>query len=324
MATPPLSPQLVLVAPMLSELSGWVASLPLGEALPFAAGGHPLRPPLRWNASLRVLGLVAGMGLARASTSVGALGHDERFDLRCAHWLIAGIAGVDPELGSIGSAFWARRLVSLDGGNLVDGVGHVPTGRSPEARYSPPLPSRAQAEQTGNLFVLDDELVEFAYGASRGAALVDTVHLQNARKQYTEVAARAPPAVRLGDAATSGSFWAGRESNAWAANASRFYTLGESRAVTTDEEDAAVAEALGSLHRAGKANRTRLLVLRTASDYTYPPAGVPIEGWFFRSELHFAQAEALDAIIRAGRPAVDALLARRDMTSSCCVRRDRQ
>lgn len=276
-AGPLFVPRIVIVAPMLTELERWVERLPLGSALAFPAGAHPEQPPLRWNSTLGVLGMVTGMGPTRSSTSVGALGYDERFDLRCAHWLLAGIAGVDPSIGSIGSAFWARSLVSLDGGCYVDSVGHVPSGRPPVGRYLPPLPTRAEAERSGNLYTLSPELVASAYAASQGVQLRDTPHLKQAREGYAEAAARAPPRVELGDATTSGSFWAGRQSNAWAANASRFYTAGAPPAATSDEEDTAVAEALGSLHRAGRANSSRLLVLRAASDYTYPPLGMPID-----------------------------------------------
>jgi purine nucleoside permease len=306
-ASPLLVPRIVIVAPMLSELERWTERLPLGSALAFPAGAHPERPPLRWNSTLGVLGMVAGMGPTRSSTSVAALGHDARFDLGCAHWLLAGIAGVDPSVGSIGSAFWARSLISLDGGSYVDGVGHVPSGRSPNGRYTPPFPTRAEAEKSGHLYTLNTELVAMAFAASKGVQLLDTPHLRRAREGYAEPAASAPPRVLLGDATTAAYFWAGRVSNAWAANESRFYTGGGNVAATTDEEDTAVAEALGSLHRAGRANSSRLLVLRAASDYTYPPSGIAIEDWFFVSKLHFAEEEALDALWAAGRPAVEAI-----------------
>jgi len=301
-------PRVVVVAPMTSELERWVSHFPLGSALPFLAGAHPDRPPLRWNATLGVLGLTTGMGPSRASTSVSALGYDGRFDLRFTTWLIAGIAGVDPAAGSLGSVFWASRLVSVDGGSYVDGLGHVPMGRTPEGRYAPPLPTRAEAERSGNLYLLDPTLVALAFHASEGVALRDTPRLRRARENYTQLAARQPPSVCLGDSTTSAYFWAGATSNEWAANASFFYSCGAARAATSDEEDAAVAEALGSLQRAGRANRSRLLVLRAASDYTYPPAGTPIEDWFFRSGDHFAEEEAYDALLAAGAPAVRALL----------------
>ena len=85
------------------ELQYWVERWPLAESLPFAAGERDLR----WD-ERGVLAVVTGVGTARAAATVMALGMDPRFDLGRAYWLIAGIAGVDPEDASVGSAAWAR------------------------------------------------------------------------------------------------------------------------------------------------------------------------------------------------------------------------
>jgi purine nucleoside permease len=55
-----------------------------------------------------VLGIVIGEGTARASASITALGHDRRFDLRQAYWVIAAIVGINPNVASVGSAAWAH------------------------------------------------------------------------------------------------------------------------------------------------------------------------------------------------------------------------
>ncbi len=48
------------------------------------------------------------------------LAPDPRFDLSKAYWLVAGIAGVDPEDASIGSAAWAEWLVDGDLAHEID------------------------------------------------------------------------------------------------------------------------------------------------------------------------------------------------------------
>ena len=50
-----------------------------------------------------VIAVLTGMSLVNAGVSVMALGTDPRFDLRKSYWLVAGIAGVDPEVASVGS-----------------------------------------------------------------------------------------------------------------------------------------------------------------------------------------------------------------------------
>ncbi len=49
-----------------------------------------------------------------------ALGMDPRFDLTKAYWLVAGIAGIDPADGSLGSAAWAEWVVDGDIGYEID------------------------------------------------------------------------------------------------------------------------------------------------------------------------------------------------------------
>src|SRR6202163_1654485 len=66
------------------------------------------------NPQTGVLGIVTGMGSINSASAVMELGMDPRFDLSHAYWLGGGIAGVDPEDASIGSAAWAEYLVDGD------------------------------------------------------------------------------------------------------------------------------------------------------------------------------------------------------------------
>ena len=85
-----------------------------------------------------VLGVLAGVGTARAAASIMALGLDPRFDCRKAYWLIAGIAGADPVDASLGSAVWSEWVVDGDLAYEVDSreippqwtTGYVPLGKT--------------------------------------------------------------------------------------------------------------------------------------------------------------------------------------------------
>ncbi len=84
------------------ELQHWVEREGLDLELPFPQGGRSLR-----TNTTGVLAVCTGVGTAKAAASIMALGLDPRFDLRRAYWVVAGIAGIDPEDGSTGSAVWA-------------------------------------------------------------------------------------------------------------------------------------------------------------------------------------------------------------------------
>jgi purine nucleoside permease len=116
------------------EFQTWVEQLPLPEKLSFPQGYRDLR----YNPEKGVLGIVTGVGTARAAASIMALGMDRRFDLSRAYWLVAGIAGVNPNEASIGSAAWAEWVVDGDLGFEIDAreipagwpTGFIPLGRA--------------------------------------------------------------------------------------------------------------------------------------------------------------------------------------------------
>ena len=119
--------------------------------------------------------MVTGMGHANAAASMMAVLYSGAFDLRRTYMIIAGIAGMDPERGTIGSAAWARYLVDggiaheIDAremphrwqagyfGVLTDGPGQVP-----------------RFEYRTEVFRLDEALLQKALSLSKSVALEDS------------------------------------------------------------------------------------------------------------------------------------------------------
>ena len=91
------------------EYQLWVEREHLDQVLPMPAGYHHVR--LNKDG---VLGMLTGVGTAKAAASVMALGLDPRFDLSKAYWLVAGIGGGDPADVSLGSAVWADHVIDGD------------------------------------------------------------------------------------------------------------------------------------------------------------------------------------------------------------------
>src|SRR6202162_140391 len=73
------------------EFQYWVERSKLDRVIPFPQGYHDLR--MNHDG---VLGIVTGVGTAKAAASIMALGLDPRFDLTKSYWLVGGIAGSDP------------------------------------------------------------------------------------------------------------------------------------------------------------------------------------------------------------------------------------
>lgn len=231
---------------------------------------------LFFNPHTGVLGMVTGVGTANSASAVMALGLDPRFDLSHAYWLVAGIAGVDPEDASLGSAAWATYVVDGDLAHEIDAREIPPgwsTGYLPLDTTHPYDPSAKPYE--GQVFKLNPGLTEWAYQLTRHVKLKDSEALQRARARYRGFPnAQKPPFVLKGDDLSAMTFWHGRLLNQWANHWVRFWTHGRGNFVMTAMEDTGTLLALGYLHPTGRVDKNRVLVLRTGSDYSEPPPGM--------------------------------------------------
>jgi len=293
------------------EFQNWVEQYPLSEKLPFPQGFRDLR----YNAKGHVLGIVTGVGKAHAAASIMALGLDPRFDLRHAYWLLAGIAGIDPAQASVSSAAWASHIVDGDLAYEIDGrelpadwsTGIVPYDRA--TPFEPPAPS-AVSENGVQDYHLNEGLVGWAYGLTRGLTLPDDAKLQAARAGYPDFPnAQKPPFVLKGDTLSADRFWIGAKLTEWAEHWVPYWTGGEGRFATSAEEDTGYLQALTFLAHAGKVDLARALDLRTASDFSMPPRGTSAAD-FLKSEAkgdYAAYAEAIASAYQVGSPVVRAL-----------------
>src|ERR1700722_9082931 len=103
---PPFAPKVLVVTMFGGEAKPWLQGETLTRriAIPGLAKAHPEIACA--DGALCVM--TTGMGYANAASSISALVFGGRFDLSKTYFLIAGIAGVDPAFGTLGSAHWAR------------------------------------------------------------------------------------------------------------------------------------------------------------------------------------------------------------------------
>lgn len=180
------------------EFQYWVERLPLSQTISFPQGYRDLR----YNPEKQVLGICTGMGTARSAASIMALGSDSRFDLSKAYWLVAGIAGIDPEDGTAGSAVWSEWLVDGDLAHEIDSR-EIPndwsTGYLP-LRRTKPYEEPVQENDFQVAFHLNASLVKWAFDLTKAIRLEDNVTLQKMRATYRDFPeAQKPPRVMMGD-----------------------------------------------------------------------------------------------------------------------------
>ncbi len=253
------------------EYQLWVEREHLDQVLPMPAGYHHVR--LNKDG---VLGMLTGVGTAKAAASVMALGLDPRFDLSKAYWLVAGIGGGDPADVSLGSAVWADHVIDGDLAYEIDAreiPADWPTGMVP-LRKSKPYEQPVKREMEGEIYTLNPDLVNWAFRLTQDTPLADSDKMRTARSRYTGFPnAMKPPFVTRGDTMSSSTFWHGSKLNEWANAWTRYYTGGKGNYMIAAMEDTGTLQSLTLLANAGRADLRRVLVLRTVSNYDRQPPG---------------------------------------------------
>jgi purine nucleoside permease len=288
------------------EFQFWVEREHLDHVLPFPAGNRDLR--MNDNG---VLGLVTGVGTAKAAASIMALGLDPRFDLRHAYWLVAGIAGGDPADTSLGSAAWAEWVVDGDLGHEIDArelPPDWPTGFVPLRKSKPyELP---KAPDEGQAYHLNHALVDWAYRLTKDVPLADTDTIRERRMHFDQAAARRPPFVLKGDEISSSTFWHGKKMDEWANAWMAYYTSGAGNMVTTAMEDTGTLQSLTFLAKAGRVDLERVMVLRTVSNYDQQRPGATATESLSEQKIgkYGAYLPSLESAYAVGHVVVDALV----------------
>jgi len=296
------------------EYQYWVEREHLDTVLPFPQGYHDLRI----NRRTGMLGLLTGVGTARAAASVMALGTDPRFDLTHAYFLVAGIGGIDPAAGSLGSAVWSEWIVDGDLGYEIDAreIPHDtpeqraqwPTGYVPLRKtvpYEQPL-----APENNAVYRLNPALVDWAFNLTRGVALPDSAELKQTRMQFEGAAAQRPPFVLKGDDLSASTFWHGKLMNQWARDWVKYMTAGAGTYAVCGMEDTGTMQSLTFLANAHRVDLRRVLVLRTASNYDQQRRGISAAESLAETKItkYSAYLPSLDSAYRVGHVVVDALV----------------
>ncbi|MDN5926075.1 MAG: purine nucleoside permease [Hyphomicrobiales bacterium] len=217
--------------------------------------------------------VTTAMGYANAASSISALVLSDRLDLSHSYILIAGIAGVDPADGTLGSAHWAR--YAIDGGLQwqID-ARQIPkawsTGRL--GIFSPTPKDKPKPDYGTEIFHLNEPLTKRAYELSKDVKLEDGDKAKEYRAHYQNPPANQPPAISICDTVSTDTWWHGsltsKAMNDWA----KLMTDGVANYCTTQQEDNATLTALSRGAGMGRIDMSRVALLRTASnfDQEYP------------------------------------------------------
>lgn len=296
---------------MPGELQYWVEREKLTGTLDVPGIAHPVR----FNDS-GVFAMVTGT-CNRSGLAVMLLGMDPRFDLSQTYFMMAGIAGVDADRASVGSAAWAQWVVDGDNVNEIDLHDAPPDWPYAIIPYGATRPDEAPGphdwSQKPMAFQLDPGLVAWAFRLSKDVALSDTPELSRYRALYVgHPNAQRPPFVLLGDTLGTARYWHGPTLTRWAEHWCALYTGGKARFVMTECEDQSISYALHMLGNAHRVDPRRYLVLRTASNYSEPPPAKGVVDSLLSGE-ESGTVLAAESAYRVGSPVVHALIQHWDL-----------
>lgn len=255
------------------EYQLWVEREHLEKILPLPGGYHHVR--LNKDG---VLGILTGVGTAKAASTMMAVGLDQRFDLSKAYWIVAGIGGGDPADVSLGSAVWVDWVVDGDLAYEIDArqiPKNWPTGYVPLRKGTPyELPAN---DDFGEVYVLNPHLAAWALQLTKDLPLEDSDSLRKSRARFKGFPnGLKPPFVTMGAELSSSTFWHGSKMEEWANAWTSYYTGGNGNYMVCAMEDSGTLQALKFLDQSGRVDLKRVLILRTVSNYDREPPGTGV------------------------------------------------
>ena len=213
-----------------------------------------------------------------AASTIMALTLSPLFNLKSTYFLIAGIAGANPKVTTLGSVTFARYAIQValqyefDARELPQNftTGYFPQGANSPDQY----PGDIYGTE---VFEVNEPLRQLAMGFARTAKLADDNDAKLYRAKYATTTAfkigSEPPSVVGCDVATSDVYWSGALLGEAFENTTRLFTNGSGVYCTTAQEDNAVLEAMVRAAVSKLVDYSRIIVMRTISDFDRPYAG---------------------------------------------------
>ncbi|PVI01546.1 purine nucleoside permease [Periconia macrospinosa] len=282
----------------------------------------PLFPSVYCDPTSTICQIITGEGEINAAVTLSALLLSNQFDLRKTYILIAGIAGVSPEKGTLGSVAFSRYAVQvalqyeIDAREMVGGRGgYVAQGAKEVGEYPGSLYGT-------EVFELNDALRGVAAGFARKAVLSDSEKAKVYRARYATNSSveegglgkglyaegTKPPSVLECDVATSDTYFSGKLLGEAFATYTKLLTNGTGTYCMTAQEDNSTLEALLRGHLAGLVDFARIVVMRTASDMDRQYPGQSAEENLFAFDEQGGFTPAIQNLYIAGIEVVRGIL----------------
>ncbi|KAI9283880.1 purine nucleoside permease [Umbelopsis sp. AD052] len=269
----PISPKAFIISMFSYEQDIWFEPLKLTKNIT-VPGLSPIYPQVHCTADYSICQMTTGEGEINAAVSATALTFSPLFDLRKTYFMIAGIAGINPYVSTIGAVTFGRFAVQLELEYEIDAremPSNFSTGLWALGTTAPGLyPTSIYGTE---VFELNVNLRDKAMKLAHGVKLNDSDTAAAYRKKYNYAPANKYPTIVACDTGSSNAYWSGELLGESFGNFTKLLTSGKGTYCATAQEDNATLEAMLRAHMAKRMDFARVVLLRSASDFDRPPPG---------------------------------------------------
>jgi purine nucleoside permease len=260
--------------------------------------------------------LTTGEAEINAAVTISSLVASPLFDLKSTYFMIAGIAGVNPKYGTLGDVAFCKYAIQVALQYEFDArekPSDFPTGYFPQGAFAPDqYPNYIYGTE---VFEVNEALRDIAVSfANTALPLNDSSDAIAYRKKYASqgtspyVAATKTPGVITCDVATSDVYFSGALLGEAFENTTKLFTNGSGVYCMTAQEDNATLEALLRAAITKHVDFSRIIVMRTGSDFDRPyPGQTPVDNLLYANQGGFDPA--IQNIYIAGVKVVQGILA---------------
>jgi len=235
-------------------------------------GISPIYDSIHCDKDYELCELTTGEGEINAAATLSALALSPMFDLSKTFFMVAGIAGISPLQGTIGDVTFAKFAVQIleyevDARELPSNwtTGYYAYGSNTPDEY----PGNIYGTE---VFELNENLRDRALELAQTALLYNGTKInEHMRLSYNFAPANETPKAIACDTLTSDTYWFGELMDETFTNYTKLMTNGSATYCATQQEDNATLEALMRAAMYGLVDFSRIVVMRSASDFTYNP-----------------------------------------------------
>ncbi|KAE8445716.1 hypothetical protein EG329_012895 [Mollisiaceae sp. DMI_Dod_QoI] len=316
-----LSPKVFIISMFSPEADIWYtnADTPgsIGDLLAInvtVPGFSPLFPEAHCLADGSVCQLTTGESEINAASTISALVATPLFDLAKTYFLIAGIAGINPKYGTLADVALSKYAVQVALQYEFDAreiPGNYTTGYIPQGAFAPD--QYPESIYGTEVFEVNEALRDIAVKFASTAKLNDSTDAVAYRANYVNdgvtiyKTATKKPGIITCDVATSDVYYSGALLGEAFENTTKLFTNGSGVYCMTAQEDNATLEVMVRAAIRKAVDFSRIIIMRTASDFDRPYPGESVEdNLFYAPQGGFEPAIA--NIYLAGTPIVKGIL----------------